>query len=97
MCNKFTGEHPCRSAISKKLPSNVIEITLWYGCSPVDLLHNFRTSFYKNTYGELLLNQTSQKSKYKTINRCIKKKGICKHFLYSKRNKKEKNHKTFKN
>ena len=36
--------------------SNFIEITLWYGCSPVNLLHIFRTPFYKNTYGGLLLN-----------------------------------------
>ena len=33
ICSKFTGEHPCRS---------VIEITLRHGCSPVNLLHNFR-------------------------------------------------------
>ena len=31
-----------------------VEITLWYGCS-VNLLHIFRTPFYKNTYGRLLL------------------------------------------
>ena len=36
----FTGEHPCRSVISIKLKSNFIEITLWYGCSPANLLHN---------------------------------------------------------
>ena len=45
MCNKFTGEHPCRSVISKELPSNFIEITLRHGCSPVILLHAFRTPF----------------------------------------------------
>ena len=28
ICSKFTGEHPCRSVISKKLQSNFIEITL---------------------------------------------------------------------
>ena len=31
-CSKFTGEHPCRSAISIKLQSNFIEISLRHGC-----------------------------------------------------------------
>ena len=31
-----------------------IQITLWNGCSPVNLLHIFRTPFYKNTHGGLL-------------------------------------------
>ena len=34
---------------------NFIEITLPYGCSPVNLLHIFRTPFPKNTSGGLLL------------------------------------------
>ena len=34
---------------------NLIEITLRHGCSPVNLLHNFRTPFPKNTFGWLLL------------------------------------------
>ena len=34
ICNKFTGEHPCRSAISIKVHCNFIEITLRRGCSP---------------------------------------------------------------
>ena len=55
ICSKFTGEHPCRSAISKKLQSNFIEITLRHGCSPKNLLHIFRTPFSKNTSGRLLL------------------------------------------
>ena len=42
---KFTEEHPCRSVISIKFASNVTEITLWHGCSPVNMLHIFRTSF----------------------------------------------------
>ena len=42
ICSKFTGEHPCRIAISTKLQSNFIEITLRGGCSPVNLLHIFR-------------------------------------------------------
>ena len=53
--SKSTGEHPCRSAISIKLQSNFIEIALRDGCSPVNLLHIFRTYFPKNTSGRLLL------------------------------------------
>ena len=34
ICSKFKGEHPCRSVIM----------------SPVNLLHIFRTPFYKNIY-----------------------------------------------
>ena len=55
ICSKFAGEHPCRSAISIKLQSNFIEITLRYGCSSVNLLHFFRIPFLKNTPGGLLL------------------------------------------
>ena len=54
-CSKFTGENPCRSAISMKLLCNFIEITLRHGCSPVNLLHTFRIPFLKNTSGRLLL------------------------------------------
>ena len=49
--SKFAGEYPCRNAISVKLQSNFIEITLWHGCSPINLLHIFRTPFPKNTSG----------------------------------------------
>ena len=52
---KFTAEHPCRSAISIKLLSKFIEIALRHGCSPVNLLHIFRTPFSRNTSGWLLL------------------------------------------
>ena len=45
ICSRFAGEHPCRSVISMNLQSNFIEITLRHGCSPVDLLHIFRTFF----------------------------------------------------
>ena len=56
ICSKFTGEHPCQSAISIKLICNFIEIALRHGCSPVNLLHIFRTSFPKNTSeGSLLI------------------------------------------
>ena len=55
ICSKFTGDHPCRSAISIKLQNNFIEIVLRHGCSPVNLQHIFRTPFPKNTSGGLLL------------------------------------------
>ena len=56
ICSKFTGEHPRRSVISMKLLCNFIEITLRRGYSPVNVLHIFKTPFYKNTSGGLLLN-----------------------------------------
>ena len=52
--NKFTREHQYQSAISRKLQGNFIEITLRHGCSPVNLLHIFRTPVPKNTSGRLL-------------------------------------------
>ena len=55
ICSKFTGEHPCRTAISIKLKSNFIEITLWPGYYSANLLHIFRTPFLKNIPGRLLL------------------------------------------
>ena len=55
ICSKFTEEHPCRSAISKKLLCNFIEIAFRHSCSPVNLLHIFRTSFPKSTPEGLLL------------------------------------------
>ena len=45
----------CRRVISIKLQSNFIEIALRQECSPVNLLHIFRTPFLKNTSGWLLL------------------------------------------
>ena len=45
----------CRSVISIKLQSNFIEITRRSWCSPLNLLHNFRTRFCKkNLWRELL-------------------------------------------
>ena len=49
ICNKFTGEHPCWSAISKTFKRRFIALTLQHECSPVDLLYIFRTPFPKNT------------------------------------------------
>ena len=54
ICIKFTGEHLWK-AISINFQSNFIEIKLWHGCSPVNLLHIFRTAFYNNNYRGLLL------------------------------------------
>ena len=44
------------SVISIKLPSNFIEIALPHKYLPVNLLHIFRTPFYKNNSGGMLLN-----------------------------------------
>ena len=49
ICSKFLGEHPCRSAILIKL-----QIVPWLSCSPVNLLHIFRTLFCKRISGRLL-------------------------------------------
>ena len=53
--NKFKGEHPCRSVILKILPCSFIKIAFNHGCSPVNLLHIFKTPLPKNTLGRLLL------------------------------------------
>ena len=55
LCSKFTGGHPCWSAISIKLQSKFIEIALRHECSPVNLLIIFIISSYKNTSRRLLL------------------------------------------
>ena len=49
-------DRPCRSMISTRSLHNFIEITLQHECSPVNVLHIFRTPFPKNTSGWLLLN-----------------------------------------
>ena len=46
ICWKFTGEHPCGSIISIELHCNFTEIPFRHGCSPVSLLHIFRTPFF---------------------------------------------------
>ena len=51
----YTGEHPCQNVVWIKLQRNVIEITLWHVCSPVNSLHIFRTNFNENTSRGLLL------------------------------------------
>ena len=67
ICSKFTVEHPCWSAISIKFLCNFIEITIQHGCSPVYLLSIFRTPFFKNTSGWLLLNL----SRLRHISHCL--------------------------
>ena len=52
---QFTGEHPRGSAISIKLQTNFIKITLWHRCFSVNLLHIFKTALYRNIYGGMLL------------------------------------------
>ena len=42
-----------------KIALNFIKITLWHGCSPVNLLLNFRTTFLKGTSGGLLLKESA--------------------------------------
>ena len=48
--------------------SNFIEITLRHGCSPVNLLHIFRTLFPKNTSGWLLLSMSITKNSGRLLN-----------------------------
>ena len=55
ICSKFTGERSCRSQISINLLRNFIEIAIQHVCSPVKLLHIFRTPFLKNKSEWLLL------------------------------------------
>ena len=44
---------------------NFFEVTLWHGCSSVNLLHIFRTPFFKNPSGWLLPNyMINKKSLY---------------------------------
>ena len=55
VCSKFAAENTCPSVISIKLLCNFIQITLRHGCSPVNLLHIFRTPFTENTSERLLV------------------------------------------
>ena len=73
ICSKFTGEQPCWSVVSIKLHSSFIETTLRHDCSPVNLLHIFRTPFPKKTYRWLLLYliHTSCLSTFEEMNRVI--------------------------
>ena len=66
ICSRFKGEHSCRNAISVKLLCNFIEIALRHGCSPVNLLHTFRTPF-PETSGWLLLSKLLNLKSFKSI------------------------------
>ena len=68
ICSKYTGESPCQSVISIKLRKNFIEIALQHGCSPVNLLHIFRTHFHKKTSGGLLLCYPYEKLPFENSN-----------------------------
>ena len=52
ICCKYTGKHPCGS------------VALLHGCAAVNLLHIFKTLFYKNTSGGMLLKCSKQYSGY---------------------------------
>ena len=60
----FTGKYPSRSAISIKLLSKFIEITirLWY--SPVNLPHIFRTLFWRAAFDQFSLSTWLNKTGY---------------------------------
>ena len=72
--SKFTGDYPCQRVISIKFQSNFIEITPRHGCSPVNLLHIFRTPFPNNISGGLLLYVQFYASKCTGLLLCSKQK-----------------------
>ena len=81
ICSKFTGEHPCRSAISIKF----LEIAFRQGCLPVNLLHIFRTPFPKNTSGRLLLQCVKMQHEIvQHIKRVQQEKSSIKRLLHKK-------------
>ena len=62
--DKFHEKQPSRGFLRKRCSENIvsiklflrfIEIAVLHGCSPVNLLHIFRTPFYKNNYRGFLL------------------------------------------
>ena len=73
ICRKFTGEQPRQSVVSVNLPNKCIEIALRHGCSPVNLLHIFRTPFYKNTSGGLLLISATYNTVSRNLMSCFAK------------------------
>ena len=66
---------------SKYVLCNFIEITLPQGCSCVNLLHIFRTPFYKNTSGELLL--SLMKEHVLSFCKCLKRVFFYCKYYYS--------------
>ena len=63
ICSKFTGEQPCRNAILIKN-----KVSLQHACSPVHLMHMFRTAFPKGTSGKLLLDLSNISHSLKNLN-----------------------------
>ena len=47
ICNKYTGEHPCRSVISIKLLCSFNEIPPRHGCNPPSSKF---TAYFQNTF-----------------------------------------------
>ena len=85
ICTKFTGEHLCRSVISTKLHSSFIKIALRRRCSPVNLMHIFRTPFLKNTFEGLLLNiLLTIRNMHVFVNICLLELLIVFQFIISK-------------
>ena len=74
----FTREQPCWNVISIKLLCSFIGITFQHLCSPVNLMHIFRTPFLKNTSGGVPLSRIR-----------VKKVIACISFLYWKSDMKE--------
>ena len=72
-----------KSLFNRKLQSNFIEIALWHGYSSVNLLHIFRTLFYKNTSEWLLLSKTNgQHTQPWYLSDKIDLKTWCKHISF---------------
>ena len=57
ICTKFTEEHPHQNVILMWLQSNFIEKKLRCGCSPVNLLHIFRTLFLRTPLEDCFCNK----------------------------------------
>ena len=63
------------------LQSNFIEIPLRHGCSPVNFLHIFRTTFHKNTSGRLSCMFSPGQSCNQKPFKHLKRKIHCKIFV----------------
>ena len=61
ICSKFTGETPMLKCDFNKFANQLYWNHTRHGCSPVNLLHIFRTPFPKNISGWLIMNKFSQR------------------------------------
>ena len=59
-----------------KVASSFIEISLRDGCSPVNLMHFFKTPFPKNISGRLLLLQLQRCNSVNQIRKNCKNRGM---------------------